>query len=816
MEFVVATLLFPLLLAALALGGGLLIDRAAGGVVPGVLLPVVGLAALVIVAELCTFWEATAPLVPYAFLVVGVGGLIAGRHRLMTARPDWWLVSASVAVYAMVCAPVLLHGDVTLAGYLLDTTVAFHLAGSDYLLEHARNFARLPESSFRTTMENYFGTRYPGGGQTLLGGGSRLVDTPAIWLYQPLMAMLLAFCAAPIYFLARTASLARSAAAVAAVLASAPALVYSYAQMGAIKELAVLPFVLTLGPVLVLSGRCLERGPRGALLPAVVGAAGIGAIGLAFVPWLGATLLVGAALVAIGSGRHRVSARTIGAWTAAFAVALVLLALPTFGPLGDSLTLAKSLSTSNAVAVSDPGNLLRPLQKSQLAGIWIGTSHRVDPAEHRDLTYALIGLAFASALLGVAFLIRRRRWALAGFVVVMAVVWVALTVRGATWTDAKLLVITSPIVVLLAAIGLESLRRAGRRVEAVALAVPLVIGVLWSNALAYHETNLAPTERFEELLSIGEERAGGGPTLVPEFDEFALYALADMAPAGPGFSSKPETLLTLTDGTPTGYGRSYDLDSLDPAVVDGYSTIVARRRPDTSRPPANFRLVDRGTYYDVWERTTDIDVVAHVPAGADSQPGGPVNCGQLGGLARRAQAAGASLAYVPRPAVPTIDARLIRRRPSGWIELPGGVGLGSPGIATRRFAVPEQGVYDLWLEGNFGRPLAVTVDGRHVGGVGGQSGNEGNYARPLRIRLRAGLHRLEIERGGGSLRPGDATPSMLTRVVFEPVLDRPPGVRELPAGQWRRLCGRPVDWVEVVKTGARTSSRRASDGQPGR
>lgn len=798
MEFVVAILLFPLLLTALALGAGLLIDRLAGGVVPGALLAIVGLAALVVVAELCTFREATAPLVPFVFLAVGVGGVVAGRKRLLTLRPDWWLVGASVAVYVMVCAPVLLHGKVTLAGYLLDTTVAFHLAGSDYLLEHARNFARLPPSSFRGTMESYFGTSYPGGGQTLLGGGSRLVDTPAIWLYQPLLSMLLAFCVAPLYFLARAASLPRPAAAVAAALAAAPALVYAYAQMGAIKELAVLPFVLSLGPVLILLPRLLDRGPRGALLPAVVGAAGVGAIGLAFVPWLGMTLLAGAVLLLFGAERDRFSLRPIAIWGAGFAVALVLLALPTFGPLGDSLSLARSLSTTNAAAVADPGNLVRPLLPVQLAGVWIGGSHRVDPATHRDLTFALIGLAFAAALLGIGFLVRRRRWALFGFVCVMAVVWLALTARGTPWTDAKLLVISSPIVVLLAAVGLDSLRRSGRRIEAVALAVPLVLGVLWSNALAYHDTNLAPTERFEELLSIGEQRAGSGPTLLPEFDEFALYALADMAPAGAGFAAKPPSLAKLRDGTATSYGHSYDLDTLAPEVVDGYETIVSRRRPDASRPPASFRLAERGDYYDVWERDDNIDVLEHVAAGSGFQPGGVIACDRLGAVARRARASGASLAYVAREPRAVVDAGLIRRRPSGWGESPDMIGFGTPGRARTRLFVPATGAYDVWLAGNFGRALSVTIDGRPLGSVQGQSGNEGNYARVGAVRLTRGSHLLTLDRPGGGLRPADGTPSSLSAVVLEPKADGA-DVRELPPQRWRLLCGRPVDWVEIVK-----------------
>jgi hypothetical protein len=798
-EFVVATVLFPLLLTALALGGGLLVDRIVGKVVPGALLAVVGLAVLVVVAELCAYWEATASLVPYAFVAIAIGGLIVGRQRLIAARPDWWLVGASAAVYVMVCAPVLLHGSVTLAGYLLDTTVAFHLAGSDYLLEHSRNFTQLPTSSFSMTMERYFGISYPGGGQTLLGGGSRLVGLPGVWLYQPLLALLLAFCAAPLYYLARAASLARPTAALAALVASAPALVYAYAQMGAIKEIAVLPFVLLLGPMLVLMPRWLSRGPRGVLAPAVVGAAGVGAIGLAYLPWLGMMLVVAVLLLFVGPQARQLGARRLGLWAGAFAFGLVLLALPTFAALGDSLTLARSLSTSNALAVADPGNLIRPLQPAQLAGIWIGGSHRLDPAHHRDLTYALIGIAFASAALGIAFLARRRNWPLVGFVVVMAIVWVVLTRRGATWTDAKLLVITSPVVVLLAAIGLDSLRRSGRRIEAVLLAVPLVLGVLWSNALAYHETNLAPTERVRELLSIGEERGGHGPTLVPEFDEFALYALADMAPAGPGFSFKPEPLSTLADGTLTGYGRSYDLDSLDPATVQDYSLIVARRRPDASRPPANFQLAERGAYYDVWRRTREPEVIEHVPAGEGLQPAGRLGCDRLAALARRARSEDASLWYVPRPQMPAIEGLSIRRRPAGWGETVDGIGLATPGIARKRFDVPEDGVYDIWLKGDFGRALHVEIDGQTIGSVSGQTGNDGNYARPLRAELSAGSHVLTIERPGGSLRPGDAAPTILRAIVFEPTAAAMPIVKDLDPRDWRRLCNRSVDWVEIAR-----------------
>ena len=175
------------------------------------------------------------------------------------------------------------------------------------------------------------------------------------------------------------------------------------------------------------------------------------------------------------------------------AVAIVVLALPTFGPLSDSLRLTESFSTSNAAAVNDPGNLLRPLKKEQMLGVWLTGTHRGDPVNWFQETYVLIGVGLIAALLGLLFIVRTRRWTLVAWVAVMAVVWALLTKRGVTWTDAKLLVITSPVVVLLAAFGVQSLWRAGRRIEGGAVGVALAVGILASNAFTYHDTNLLRT-----------------------------------------------------------------------------------------------------------------------------------------------------------------------------------------------------------------------------------------------------------------------------------------------------------------------------------
>jgi hypothetical protein len=796
MTFVIATILFPALLVVLALGTGLLVDRASGGILPGALLVPVGLGGLVAIAELFAWQSATGSLTPFALLLCGVAGYALGFVRLRRARPDWWLVAAALGAYVALCAPVLLSGHVTMAGYLLDTTVGFHLLGSDYLLDHGRVFDQLPVSTYRTTLEAYFGTQYPSGGHTLLGGAGRLVGVDRIWLYQPFLSLLLASCVPTLYYLAREATLPRFLAAAGSMLAATPALVYAYAQMGALKEVTALPFVLLLGASLVLLPRLLALGPRGALVPAVVGAAGIGAIGLAFLPWLGMAALAGLVLLLVESRDRRALWKPLFGWTAVLAVAVVLLALPTFGPLSDSLQLTKSFSTSNVAAVNDPGNLLRPLKKEQMLGVWLTGSHRVDPATRFQETYLLIGVGLIAALLGLLFIVRNRRWTLVAWVVVMAVVWAVLTKRGVTWTDAKLLVITSPVVVLLAVFGVESLWRAGRRIEGGVVGVALAVGILASNAFTYHDTNLLPNQRYEELMSIGERFGSDEAALLPEFDEIALYALQDLPPDGPGFSYKNPQLGLLADGTPAAYGMSYDLDQLPPQAVESYETIVARRRPNASRPPSSFERIFSGRFYDVWRNRRDREILAHVPAGSGLQAAGRANCGDVHRAASDADP-GSTVSYLPRRRLPVVNP-VKAKRSFGWSETTGGVGLYTPGQLTANVRVARGGRYRIWLKGEFGRELRVYINGRRVGQVAYETGNDGNYGSPIDATLEPGRNRLMIERGGGSLRPGDNMPGALRAIIFEPLGLRTE-LRSVDLGDWREACRSTVDWVEIVK-----------------
>ena len=98
----------------------------------------------------------------------------------------------------------------------------------------------------------------------------------------------------------------------------------------------------------------------------------------------------------------------------------------------------------------------------------------------------------------------------------------AISIEGSPWVGAKALATGSPAILLAGMAGAAALAARGRRVEATVLALAIAAGVVWSNALAYHEVNLAPRDRHAELEEIGEAIAGEGPTLMTEYEPYGV------------------------------------------------------------------------------------------------------------------------------------------------------------------------------------------------------------------------------------------------------------------------------------------------------
>jgi hypothetical protein len=792
--FVLSALVYPIVLALLCVGAGLAVDRASGGTVPGVLLPVVGVAALIAVCELTTYVPGVAAATPWVLAVVGVVGLAIGRTRVLLVARRWgehrWQLLVPVLAFVVALAPVLFAGRPTFSAYMVLTDSALHILGADYLIRHGQHYAHLDLiNSYGQYIKSYYGSNYPTGADALLGGSAFLLNVPVIWAFQPFMAFVLATACGPAWLLARRLRLDGGCAAAAALAATVPALVYAYELIGSIKEITALPLILALGALAVVDRRWLRGGARAAIPFAVVVAAGVSALGVAFGAWTMVTVVVllGVLIAERPFARRRV--RRLLMLVGSGAVVLAVCAWPTWSQLSGSLSVAQAV-----VSTTNRGNLVSPLRAIQVFGAWLGGSYqRLPTGGSLTITYALIIVTALAGVLGALHVLRSRDWAFAGWLALTVLLGLVLTRLGGTWSDAKTLVLSSPIFILLAWGGVAALRGVVPRLALLLLAVVLAGGVLASDFLQYRDTDLAPTARYDELASINSRFRGRGPALFTDFDEYALYELRDLDIGGPDFLLPPVGLI----GIDVGHGAKVDVTRGRAAALRAYPLIVTRRDPTTIRSPAAYRLLWQGTYYQVWGRRRGAPAAIARMRLTGTRP---VACSRVQAIAGVAAAHRATLVAASPADVVKIDlARTLRSR--SWRHVAIWYVMPSPGRLRATFRIQTPGVWNVWLQGEIMPTVGVSVDGRVIGSVGGAVGGDillPDTSAPLRVRLAVGRHSLTIARGGLSLGPGGGGSAILTSVFLTPAgRGEQQQLQVVAPSDWRSLCGHRYVWIEA-------------------
>src|SRR4051794_14320012 len=284
-DLLAAWLLYPLALGAVCLGLALLIERAAGWELPGLLLVPVGLTALLAYARVVTVSRHTAPLALALVLVLAAGGLFLGRARLRALRPDPFITLAAVAVFLIFGASVIASGTPTFAGYLAlpDTSHQLSLAGM--LPHHGLDWQALAPGSLRLSMASYVQTHYPIAAQAAFGVTAPLGVLDLAWLYQPFLSFLALASALGMGAIAAPMLRRGWQVAVAVFVAGQPALVVAFALQGSIKELAALAAIVALVAALALAAE-QARPARSLLVVAIAAAAALGSLGPAALPYL--------------------------------------------------------------------------------------------------------------------------------------------------------------------------------------------------------------------------------------------------------------------------------------------------------------------------------------------------------------------------------------------------------------------------------------------------------------------------------------------------------------------------------------------------
>ena len=442
------------------------------------------------------------------------------------------------------------------------------------------------------------------------------------------------------------------------------------------------------------------------------------------------------------------------------------------------------------------GNLIRPLDRLQVFGIWPSADFRLAPADLGP-TYVLLAVLAVAAACGLWFAWRGRAWPLLLYVSTLLDRLrrprrdgLALDRRQGDGHGLD----RAPAG---RACGCAVFFERGRRTEAVVAAAAIAGGVLWSNALAYHDVWLAPRPALAELESIGDRFAGAGPTLMTEYQPYGVrHFLRRMEPESAGELRR--RLVPLLDGQGVPKGGYADLDEFQTSGILVYRTLVLRRSPSESRPPSTYQLAWRGRYYEVWQRPDgDARHPSTPPArrcrstGRDtSVPRRPptrqrsqdlrVDWRPLRGARRRGESRDGSVAtrlecglrgsVVPNGAEarsrPTCTHPSAAATPSGWWLVPR-----SDAIARRRQAVADM---RHWID------------------------NAGQYTPFGSAVLARGTHHVSLEYEGPDIHPGSGG----AQFGFGPFVlsrdDDDAPVAVVRSADARTLCGRNLDWIEAL------------------
>jgi hypothetical protein len=805
---------------ATSAGCGLLVRRASGGAISGVLLLPVGFAMTVAVCTLGTSVTWLAPHTGAIVVAVAALGFLLERHSLAirTRRVSGAVLFPAIAAlvaFAAIGAPVLLTGTPTWTGFGRIVDTAFQMAFAQHLSEAGRSVP-IGNSSFNETIEGLTGNGYPGGAQATLGAMAGLIRTGVPWCYQAYLAWTAAMGALALFALLRRVLTNPLVCCVGAAVAMQPNILYDYALEGGIKELTTAALILVSAAVLVewLAERRDPERSRSVrsllpLAPAMAAAAAAFSYGVG--PWLGLIVLAAFVLSLLSRGRWRTLASwcVAGAAAAALATPTVIAGVKLFG------TAKEAVKGTVEVGL---GNLTAPIPEISTVGVWISNDYRFPQFARAGVSHDFDVAIIALGVIGVIGALWSRRWMIAAFGLVAPVALAYYVAHAGPWVELKAYTITATMFLAMAFVGAGWLASAkpGRGLKLPVRAVGwlgalMVAGaVLYGNALTYHDQSLAPAARYRQLEQIGNKFAGVSTAFYPSFDEYSEYFLRDehgydlVRP--PGLELRPGAV-NLAPGQ---FAYSLDVNQLALKFIQRFALLVIARSPIASRAPANFALVDRTSEFEVWRRVRPAsEVFAHLPLSGSATERTPAYCRTVARTLHQS-GAGSSLAYVPTgPRTMLIPTQA--KHPDYWPALGPeslrGVGAGA---IEGTVSLPASGTYDISMPGSVGRRLTVYVDGRRVGSVEDEFRYPSQFMRFALVKLSAGRHRIRLTRPNGSLAPAsgdgpDTDSGVIGPLIFS--LEQPGDGRLMvvPGAEAGRVCAARTgyQWIEVLRPGAR-------------
>jgi hypothetical protein len=795
-DYLVALLGAPLILWLSALGCGLAAERLLRVRLSNALVLVLGLCVAVVLVFPGYAAGAGDGLAIALLAAVTLAGLVLATDGVRARLNPGWPGAAGLAAYLLYMLPVIAYGHWTWSGYDFVNDSGFEMLLAEHVKGLGTTLGSGPNSTAHEYLKQYLGNGYPLGSQALLGTFSGLTSASVPVLYQGFISGLAAFGAVALATITGRVLTPRRAALVAFVAISAN-LTYQYGLQGGIKEIGLLASVCA-AVALAREAIYVGRPYAGTMLVAVAAAAALTIYNAVAVPYLGALVLFAAAGAWLIHRRWRPSV-----WLRPLLAGLVLtalLAIPTLISFETFVNVARTGQGSTGVGAAQFGQLLRALPLSQVSGVWLAAEYRLPVIPEPAAILTLIATVALLVLLipGVIETLRRREVGPLLLLGTIALVLLIVYPRVSPYAQGKLLAISGPAVVLVALAALASVR--GRLAPlGVLVASALAVAVLASDLLAYSYDRVAPTRQIAAIEQTGRRFKGEGPVLWNEFEEYAKV-FASAAQIDSPFEALTPQQVQLRSPTYF-YGHAFDLDQETLPFVEGYPIIVTRRSPAASRPPANYRLVYANGYYLGWRRQARPLVLRHLPEQQLYSATATVSCPALRGLVEGAPAH-TELIVARAPALSWFEPLYSADRPFGWGLVPGQHGAiiaNTPGHAAGVLSAPASGRYAVWVQGDFPRPLHVSVDGHLVGSVSG-SNTPSQWLQAASVYLTAGPHQVRVvkEAGRRHFGPGEWGIGVFGAAALQAETPQA-SMRTLALDRWRSLCGARADWVELVR-----------------
>jgi hypothetical protein len=740
-------------------------------------------------------------LVAIAGAVVVVRDLRRGGRLPRLGAAFAWPAAAFAVAYVLALAPLIGSGRSGMLGYFMNDDAAVHITLVEEIAQHnAGSNHPKRDAVHAATFDLDLG--YPLGGYVwpLFARVSTGIDVFHLW--TPLSALVLALMALVAYAILRDLLLPRALAAAGGTVVGVGYLLYAYHSQGGTKEV-VLP--LAVCAAAVTAARALDGElRRTSLVPATVAvAAAIANLGYGGAAWVGPLALAVLAVLGVRARRARSWSvlRPLAIPAALAAVFAIPVAIHTF----DFFNAAQN----NLRDEDTIGNLVGGVPFREAFNVWLAHDYRLHQADVPGLTAVGLWVALVLCVVGGLWTLRQRRLAiplalLAGFAAVAVV-----APQSSIYYDAKTYVAISPALGLATVAGLVAVARRGGalRVLAIVVAGLLAIGAIASDAYVYGGVWVTPRYRFDELAQVADRTRGQGPLLINEFEEYAPYILRDSQPwIDAGFRN------------PRGHRGHFPLHrQLDPddyvlKSIERYRYVLDRKNPYGSRPPSNFTKVLETTRYRLWRRTGTAPAF-HVPVGRDGFLGSaPLECRSgrprdpyarfLFGVARSKRlplrvAFGPDKPIVALEPSSWVDFRVVKMfRPRAFISAFGGSG-------SETVELPRPGRYDAWIQGTMGPGVAVWVrpaSQASYGKIGFAADDVGSATQwhPLNaapLERSSEVHAAQAHRSwwrAASRHANVVGPVVLTREGDEA------RIRDVPSGRIGSLCGRRLDWLEIL------------------